>query len=385
MEVIIRKLEAHEYKTMREMAVQRWNTEHGSWEYYDIFDLDFIDFCMGGIYEDESMMLGAYIKNELVGTAGLSVFNAVIQGKEYKVAYGSWLTSDLMKRKKLMRGEKNKKFYWENSSENNDSRVIAHSSLAYLLVSAIYSYCGDHDIKGIFAYFENRSVSHTIVNQNTEASGLAKKNFQIKKTYSLAKIVNMKKLFEKSDIPFYLKLGARAIGLDKIPEYRGDFSDFVIPYSDKYLSECVSLLNELKEQVPVARIWTEEELKRQLAFKNLSKTLLLVNSGKVKGLINFVILDSVGNLGTLKYALLDHIHISHLNKAQKKYFITEFLKIIRGKGLTGAIFRHMNYFDESILSEMKFRKNRRKLSQIFISLDSNIRLEGVNGTYVSFL
>lgn len=382
-EVIVRKLDSAQYPAMREMAVKRWNQEHGQGEYYDLFNLDFIHFIMGGPYENENAMLGAFIGEELVGTVGLIVFNLSIRGVLYKTAYASFLTSDREKRRALC--DPHVPLFWNGFSDHRHFAPVASPAIAHILSAAAYAYCHDHGIQGIIAYFEEKSLSYKVVRAISDKTSYVKKIFDIKPTWSMVRIVRMAELLQRKDISPFLKMMARLIRLDRIPTPSLVFPDQVIDYSEHYLPECLLLLNEYQKNVGLARVWSIEELKCHLSYPGVSKTYLFVEWGRVKGMINTQIMASVGNEGIFKYAILDHIHLLRLNQHEKRYFITILLEKLKAEGLTGVIARHMGYSDESIFSKMGFRKNRRYLNQVFISLDETINLHGVLHTYVSFV
>ena len=385
MRVTIRKLEPSEYGLMQKMARKKWDQAHGRWEYYDLFDLDYIELMMKSGEKDDHAMMGAFIENELVGTAGILAFHAVVRGTPMKLAYGSWLTSDFARINALTKTEKDRMFHWEKRRNGIYVTTYSDKSLGSLIVSAAFEYCRDHAIQGLIAYFEKESHSYRIVRENSEKSRHVRAFRPLKETYSYVKIVNMDRLLGRSDISFALKLGARLIRLSRIPASGKIFPENVIPYSDVHLKDCVMLLNGYRDTADVARVWAERELTEQLSPGQMSATHVFVKKGAVKGLINYVVMNSVGDQGRFPYAMLDHLHFSHLSFEEKKYFIAHVLEQIRRKGITGAIFRHMNYFDESIFKAMTFRKNRRKLSQMVILFDDFPDMAQVKGTYLSFL
>lgn len=382
-EVVVRRLTPEEYPAMRAMAVKRWNREHGQGEYYDLFDLTFIHFIMGGPFEQENAMLGAFMGEALVGTVGLIVFNLSIKGVLVKAAYASFLTSD---REKGSSSSKEKPLLsWSGFFDQTRFDAIESPSIGHILTGAVYAYCHDHAIQGIIAYFEEKSFSFQVVRTISQKTPLVKGIFTLKPTWSMVRIVHMAELLKRKDISPFVKFAARLIRLDRLPAPSPHFLKKVIEYEEPYLPDCLALLNEYQERTDMARVWSIEALKHHLSCKGVSRTYLFVEENRVKGMINAQTMASVGNEGIFNYAILDHIHLFRLRHDEKRHFITILLHQFRAMGLTGAILRRMGYCDEGIFAKMGFRKNRRYLDQVFISLDDTINMEGDHTTYLSFV
>ncbi len=364
MGIDIRKIGREEYPVLRNLAIKAWEKTHyqENKDFFDLFKPDYLDFNFAGPREKDHMLYGAYWGDKLVGSIGITSFDAALNGKVFRYCLFSWYTSFGDMIGEMVRTDGTTSLSWDVTK--NDSKAVdvpQSQPISFNLGAAAGYFTVEKNIPGICGYAEYGHKSHAALCRVAQSSA----NY----------------LYKFRDKTFTYPIVGLIEDMDLHPT---PFSGHISPYSRQDIGQCLGLLNSLKDEVSLAQVWNEEELDWQLDYKGISETLLWKKGGVVKGLINYLIFDSISKEDIARHAIIDNLHMSLLESDEKEAFLKEFLLCLKDKGIAGAIIWYQEYFDEDLFYNAGFKKENRDHYRIYLSLTSELEIDDIKSTYVKF-
>ena len=190
---------------------------------------------------------------------------------------------------------------------------------------------------------------------------------QILQATTLFKMLNTEKLGE-------MLSGNKLINLrqETMPKNKSETAEItdnsyegeVREYKKDDLSEVLKLFNNIKNKVPLARVWSEEELSWHLDHPPISKTMVLDNDG-IKGAINFYMTEGVGVMmgkkTMSKTGELDNVYLPD-DEYGSIALINGTMDKIKNLGGVGASLFNTNYFNLKPFRKSGFLSTPRKLA-----------------------
>lgn len=364
----IRPIKKSEYSLMRELAIAAWKSKYRKEEFFDIFREDYLEFVLDGPLKVFNLMLGAFHGNVLLGVAGITVSDFIVKNRIHRLGHLSWLTS-FRNNTSGISMQNRSDLAWEKPLHDPNFKTSQKNlPVSYSLCAGIHYHCKKNNIDGFFTYCESGDRSYHAVRNVSKTSNYVKYVQDIKITHPMIRIINLEEILAKKRISGLKGLFAKALGVGRLPKPKQYLGNIKI-YAPADLPACLNYLETSAEKNSTfTKIFDLETLGWQFGKPELSKTLLFTVSGNVRGIINYLKMDSISEDGVFTYALVDMLHIHTLDRTQQIGFLLHFLNILKETGYTGALLWHQNRVEEKILPIIGFRSIRRKNSISFHSL-----------------
>lgn len=127
------------------------------------------------------------------------------------------------------------------------------------------------------------------------------------------------------------------------------------PYRPEDLPACLTLLNayQNKSSLKLARIWTEEELAKQLNYHNFSHTWICERDGQLVGLINYYFMTLRGKIN-IKVAEMDEVYFDNMSKIEQQTMLATILIHLKNQHVTAMITQNATYFPKTAFNWAHF-------------------------------
>jgi hypothetical protein len=107
-------------------------------------------------------------------------------------------------------------------------------------------------------------------------------------------------------------------------------------------------MDKYKETVTLTRILEPAEIARELSYPDVAYTLVWEEIGRIRGLINWALIDHVGRQ-TQPWAWLNHLSFGDLNSNEQREFVCSFLIEAKQQNAAGVIEWAKNYYPKKPL------------------------------------
>ncbi len=177
------------------------------------------------------------------------------------------------------------------------------------------------------------------------------------RTNFYTKILNLKQVDGAEPFTGIDRLGLLAPvrrWIEHIP--KASFTNSLIrPYRPDDLTACLGLLNQYqhKPSLKLIRVWTGEELAKQLKYKDISHTWVCERRGRVVGLLNYYVMTLRGKIN-IQVAILDDVHFDQMTLAEQKSMLTAALTHLKTQHITAMITQHAAYFPKVAFKWARF-------------------------------
>ncbi|MFQ6109051.1 MAG: hypothetical protein ACE5L7_05815 [Candidatus Aminicenantales bacterium] len=200
----------------------------------------------------------------------------------------------------------------------------------------------------------------------------------IKRMHVLARVLNLERVKASEELKSWERAAIRIIGGHRTP--RWDSSLEVREYRSEDLDECLTLLNQHKERVRLARIWDREELARELDFSDVSQTVVCEKAGRVAGMISFLYHNHLGKTEE-RWAWMNHVAYLDLTPRERAAFVNAFLCYVKEKGCVGVLEWTKKYYPLWPLYRAHFFPYFRSLNMFAWIFNSEISLKNIPDVY----
>jgi len=131
------------------------------------------------------------------------------------------------------------------------------------------------------------------------------------------------------------RLGARCLALFQSPP-RASQGGTIRKFQVSDVTACRELINELSQQSELGILWNDENLSKQLQFKNLTRTLVWDQNQQIRGFINYCRLDFQAK-GVIPVALIDLIAMQQLTSSEQVEMLNHALFEMAQEGIKLAM------------------------------------------------
>jgi len=145
----------------------------------------------------------------------------------------------------------------------------------------------------------------------------------------MARILDLRRVGESEAIKLWEKAAIKIVGGDGKPQ--PGHVRAVRGYREADLDDCLALFNSYGGKIQLARAWEREELGWELAFPDVSRTLVYEKDGRARGAINFILHDHLGRTRE-RWAWINHVAYSALSPREQAGFVHAFLSYVRDLG-----------------------------------------------------
>jgi len=299
------KLFNGDLEEVRKLVLNSWHKKYSEKFIHD-YTIPFLDWALNSPGKDPELQISYYKKDQLIGFLASLPRNMRLKGKKGKYNITTFFSVD------------------QDHRGFTAYRLAKEFNRRYPLLG----------YDGAFYYIERQAkLSEEVIKANFKRDKISYD--VINETYFLIKILDYKRASKFTKLDYFQK--AHLKNLDKfiyIPECRGT-TRFYKPSED--LNSCLTMLNNYKNKLRFARIWTEDELAWQLYHRGVSNTLVYEEEKKLKGLLNYYIMPIKKDKHKDRLAKIDNIYFKDLTFKQRKKFLIESINFIRENEDVGGI------------------------------------------------
>ena len=315
-----------------------------------------LNWYLNGPSSDKEGLVGAYKDGELVGFVCGMPRTMSYKGKNLKGVIGTLLTTHADYRRMRVSAD-----------------LVSKSIKRAILLR--------YDV--LFGFLFSKRASSYLVKPFEKHNAMP----QILQTTTLFKMLNTEKLSEmlgeNKSINLHQKTmpennPENTVSID-IP-YEGEVRE----YKKDDLDDVLKLYNSIKSKVPLARVWSKEELSWHLDHPPISKTMVLDDNG-IKGAINFYMAEGVGlMMGKRTMSMTGEIDNVYLPDDENGSIalINGTIDKIKSLGGVGASLFNTNYFDLKPFRKSGFLSTPRKLGFYGQALNHRSQIPALEKCYI---
>jgi hypothetical protein len=196
----------------------------------------------------------------------------------------------------------------------------------------------------------------------------------MKRLHVVARILDLPRVAASEGIKLWERAAIKIVGGSRRPGKGGEGA--VREYRPEDLDDCLSLFNSYQEKVELARVWDQDELSWELAYPDVSQSLVYEKDGRVKGLINFIYHDHLGKTRE-KWAWINHVAYFNLTERERISFINAFLRYLKEKDCIGVIEWTKKYYPQRPFYRAHFFPYFRAVNMYSWTFNREISLKNV--------
>jgi hypothetical protein len=194
----------------------------------------------------------------------------------------------------------------------------------------------------------------------------------------IARILDLNRVVASEELKTWERMALRIIGAQRAPKRRESVP--IREYRAEDLDRCLILLNQYAEKIRLALLWTREDLGIELAYPDVSQTVVYERDGKVEGLINFIYHDHLGKTKE-RWAWINHVAYPALSSRERRRFVEAFLCYIQDAGCLGAVEWTRKYYPMEPLYRNRFFPYFRQVNLVAWTFNREISLTKIPAVY----
>jgi hypothetical protein len=328
---------------LEKMAHSSWRDEYGISSFPNLYRPAFLRYLTGRLQEKDHLV-AAYRGGEIVSFLANLPHSFHFGGK----ACRGVLSCLLVTRKELL-----------------------HKGLALAVIKEGLKINQKYEYDFSLATFETGHRS-TLMVKKLQAGG--QRLEWMKRLRVVARILDLDRVAASEGIKVWERAAVRIIGGNRRPG-EGE-KEAVREYRPGDLDDCLSLFNGWRGRIDLARVWERDELSWELAFPDVSQTLVYGKDGRVGGIINFIYHDHLGQAKE-RWAWINHVNFVGLSRREKISFINAFLCYVKEKDCIGVIEWTKKYYPQGPLYRAHFFPYLRAVDMYSWTFNPAISLKNV--------
>jgi GNAT superfamily N-acetyltransferase len=176
-------------------------------------------------------------------------------------------------------------------------------------------------------------------------------------------------------------LAARTLGLFQSHPLVPHDLEGIRPYRPDDLPACLELAHGLLERVDMGYVWTAPRLAHQLHYKDVPRTIVAEEAGRVAGFVNYYRLDFMGR-HPIEAAMIDLAAFGTLPHRVRRKLLLAAMGQMMGEGVKMALMLRLPCYPWRPLLAAGFVPVPRELYVICIRMDPTFSLEGATRLHV---
>ena len=290
-------------EALERMAHTAWRDEYGLDSYPNLYRPDYLAYLRQGV-DDPGLALAAYRGDEIVGFLANLPRRMALDGKEYRAA----LSCLLVVRREFFRKGLAQAMIQEALTRNQKLRY--DFTLFYLETG--------HRSSRLFA--------------KLQAGGFP--IARVKRMHVIARVLNLDAIRASENVKAYEVWAMRLLAAKRPP--RAGEEPRVREATAGDADQLLGLLNAHRDKVRLARVFSREELIRELIHPPLARTLVWEEGGEIRAGLAYVTVDHVGRQ-SVPWAWLNHVAWDRLRLRERIAFLNQFLRRVSGEGCAGVV------------------------------------------------
>lgn len=332
---------------LEKMAHSAWRNEYGIESFPNLYRPEFLRFMFDRI-EDKNHLIAAYRGDEIVSFLANLPRRFSIDGKIFRGVY----TCLLVTRKELLR--------------QGIAQALIDKALE-LNTKAQYDL-------SIFALEKGHRSTQLV--KKLEATG--NPVHWLRRNSVIARILDLNRVVASEELKTWERMALRIIGAQRAPKRRESVP--IREYRAEDLDRCLILLNQYAEKIRLALVWDREDLGIELAYPDVSQTVMYERDGKVEGLINFIYHDHLGKTKE-RWAWINHVAYPALSSRERRRFVEAFLCYIQDAGCLGVVEWTRKYYPMEPLYRNRFFPYFRQVNLVAWIFNQEISLTKIPAVY----
>lgn len=309
---------------LERMAHHSWRDEYGVASFPNLYRPEFVRYLMG-LAPDRRHFIAAYRGEEILAFLANIPRTFVYRGQSFRAILSCLLVS---------------------------RREYARKGLAQAIIKEavrINQEITRYDLALLYLESGHRS-SLLIEKFRKEGQPLR----FLKKMYVLGRVLDLERVAYSEGLKGWEKLAIKIWGAHRLPQGLEPEGLSLEELETADLAEVLSLLNSYVGKVDLARLWTgTEELKKEIIYPGVSRSLAVKREGRLVGLINYLEHEHLGK-SVERWAWLNHLHLDLLGSKEKRAVMSCFLNYLASRGTVGVIEWNKGYYSQGFLYRSRF-------------------------------
>lgn len=325
------------------MAHTAWRDEYGLDSYPDLYSPEYLSYLMQSV-DDPRLAIAAYRGEEIVGFLLNLPRRMALDGREYRAA----LSCLLVTRKEHFR------------------RGLAQAMIQEALAR-------NRDLKYDFTlfYLETGHRSRRLF-QKLRAAGAPIE--RVKRMHVIGRVLDLPAVRASEKVKSWEALVMRLLGADRPA---AGFSDPRLREAEpEDAEELQALLNTCRHKVRLARIFTRQEVLRELLCPPLARTLIWEKQGKIAGVLAYVVVRHIGKR-PVPWAWINHVVWDGLEFGERRAMIRGFLRRAADQGLAGVVEWSKKTYPTAALYAERFLPYPRQVDMMAWRFREDLRLADI--------
>ena len=174
---------------------------------------------------------------------------------------------------------------------------------------------------------------------------------KVKRMSAIVRALDLERIFKAENVKWYERAAMKLFRLNTLAEKARP--SHIRQYTPQDLPACHALLDKYKDTVTLTRVLSPEEVARELSHPEVAYTLVWEESGRIRGLINWALIDHVGKMAQ-PWAWLNHLSFGDLNPQEQRALVHSFLVEAKRQGAAGVVEWAKNYYPKGALWRNRF-------------------------------
>lgn len=174
---------------------------------------------------------------------------------------------------------------------------------------------------------------------------------ELKRMAAIFRALDLTRLFALQNLAWHERAAMKLLALEKLDPRPVPAA--VRFYQPEDLSACHQLLDSYRHRVTLTRLMEPEELGRELSYPRVAYTLVWEDAGRLRGFINWVLIDHIGKT-TVPWAWLNHVSLSELQPKEQSELVRAFLLQAKAQGVAAVLEWFRNYYPKTALWKNRF-------------------------------
>ncbi len=336
-----------DWDALESMALTSWREEYGVASFPNFYRPAFLHYLTDRI-ADKTHLLAAYRGEEILGFMANLPQKMVYKGKEHRAVYSCLL---VVRKQFLRRG------------------------LATAIIEEALRLNRNYHYDFSLLTLETGHSSTWLMRRMAEAG---QPMYFVKKIRVIARILDFERVCQSEPLKGWEKIAIKMISGDRPP--REKCRSLLREYRQADLKGCLSLLNRYQATTELALVWDEKNLAEELAFPDVSQTLVYEKDGHVAGLINFIYHDHIGRTRE-RWAWVNHVAYPELSHKERVGFVFSFLHYVKQAGCVGVIEWTRGYYPLRPLYQARFFPYFRSVNLFSWSLNPEVMVHQASRVY----
>lgn len=334
-------------EALERMARTAWRDEYGRESYPNLYRPDYLAYLMAGV-DDPRLAIAAYRGDEIMGFLLNLPRTMALDNAEYRAA----LSCLMVTRKELMR-----------------------TGLAQAMIQEGLRINQELEFDFTLFYLETGHRSSRLFKKLRAAGAPVEK---VKTMHTIARILDLEAVRRSEKLRWFEFAAVKALGLARPP--RKDPDSRVREALPDDADAILELMNDHRGKLRLARVFTRQELIRELIHPPLARTLVFEKRGRLRAALAYVMIDHAGKT-TAPWAWINHLAWDQLSLAERKSLLNSFLVEAEKRGAAGVVEWSKKTYPTFALYASRFAPYPRRVDMMAWRFREDISLSGISGVY----